>query len=104
MAKTKTTLRKLTPEMIDLLFPEHGRTSCSDEHKDNAFTIKKPDGRVEGPRCNRCFMLVHKGALDPRFQIEVLLTISDGYFAALTATQRELDAFKEKHADELLVI
>lgn len=40
--------------VVDLLFPEHGRTSCSDENLANGF---ESNGHHEPPRCARCALL-----------------------------------------------
>jgi hypothetical protein len=52
--------------LIDMIAPDHGRTSCSDENLSNGFfqieetelrgvTIKRE--WKTAPRCNRCFLL-----------------------------------------------
>jgi hypothetical protein len=38
-------------QLIDLISPEHGRTSCSDDNNFNGF------GGRTAPRCNRCALL-----------------------------------------------
>lgn len=60
----------ITKEVIDVLTPNHGRTSCSDENPCNGnYEIR--DYKFQGvviekswehmPRCNRCFLLDHLG-------------------------------------------
>lgn len=41
-------------EALDVLVPEHGRTSCSDEKRINGFGAGGEGGL---PRCNRCAFL-----------------------------------------------
>lgn len=56
---------QITQELVDFLVPEHGRTSCSDEHLSNGhydITEESLKGVVirrnfVAPRCNRCFLL-----------------------------------------------
>lgn len=73
---------KLTREWINLVCPEHGRTSCNDQNLQNGFfTIhegKLQDIVVERklerpPRCNRCFLLraLEDGYCDPNLTVEV---------------------------------
>jgi hypothetical protein len=61
---------EITKELINILTPEHGRTSCSDDNPCNAsYTIE--DRKLLGvvisksweryPRCNRCFLLDNIG-------------------------------------------
>lgn len=60
----------ITKEVIDVLTPNHGRTSCSDADPGNGgYEIE--DRYFQGiviernwryrPRCNRCFLLDHIG-------------------------------------------
>jgi hypothetical protein len=50
--KATQQFESITKESIDIFFPEHGRTSCSDKDRSNGLG----DGdRV--PRCNRCALL-----------------------------------------------
>lgn len=60
----------ITKEVIDVLTPNHGRTSCSDENPCNGgykIECHKFQGVViekmwkDFPRCNRCFLLDHLG-------------------------------------------
>lgn len=44
----------LTREIIDLLWPEHDRTSCDDADLQNSYV---PDAAGGQPRCNRCYAL-----------------------------------------------
>lgn len=53
----------MTPELLDLLLPQHGRTSCSDADLANGFMS---NGHGSPPRCNRCAMLqLMSGAAAP---------------------------------------
>jgi len=48
---------KNNPELVNLLAPEHDRTSCSDENLANGFdSATKCTGRT-APRCIRCALL-----------------------------------------------
>jgi hypothetical protein len=57
LRKAETYAERLTyelrqqPNAVDILAPEHGRTSCADACVVNGFS----DGRF--PRCNRCALL-----------------------------------------------
>ena len=42
-------------QFIDLILPEHGRTSCNDENKDNGLYSR--NGETWHGRCSRCIML-----------------------------------------------
>ena len=52
-------------ELVDLLYPEHDRISCSDEDISNGFMWKLDDwndrseelDRAYSPRCRRCALL-----------------------------------------------
>jgi hypothetical protein len=52
-------------ELVDLLYPEHDRTSCSDEDISNGFSWELDEWndkstRLDGrwlPRCKRCALL-----------------------------------------------
>lgn len=60
----------LTREIIDILAPTHGRTSCSDTDPNNGYYNVK-ETKIQGivvernfdpyPRCHRCFLLEHEG-------------------------------------------
>ncbi len=43
-------------EFIDLVVPEHGRTSCSDEDRSNGFFTRGNGDKWHG-RCTRCMYL-----------------------------------------------
>lgn len=49
-------LAALTPALLDILAPEHDRTSCSDADPSNARGVDGTGGRTS-PRCVRCFFL-----------------------------------------------
>lgn len=56
-----------TFEFIDLLFPEHGRTSCSDDNLNNGL---EEDGSF---RCDRCFLLeIANGRVSPEKFKEII--------------------------------
>lgn len=81
----------LTRQYVDVIAPEHGRTSCSDEHPDNGY-YKIKEETLRGvvvrrefavhPRCNRCFLLMILDDLkagiptDPALQIETDVRIT----------------------------
>lgn len=52
-------------ELVDLLYPEHDRTSCSDGDVDNGFSFVMDNWRIitekldrsYHPRCRRCALL-----------------------------------------------
>ena len=51
-ARNEALAQALTPELVNVLAPEHGRSSCSDTNIENGFRSGK---RV--PRCTRCALL-----------------------------------------------
>lgn len=75
---------KITKELVDSLFPRHGRTSCSDDNLTNGFggwdgkycpdTGKK---EIRYPRCGRCYLLRHLGedSRDMEFDWRVDVTL-----------------------------
>ena len=84
MSKFEETI--LTKEIIDIICPEHDRTSCADHNLSNRFYAVKmeKDGRgVEYlskdsylPRCARCFLLDNIGSKISDLPIKVEMTIS----------------------------
>lgn len=59
---------KLTQEVIDIIAPNHGRTSCSDERIINGYggwsgKYDRDTGHKEirVPRCTRCYLLNNLG-------------------------------------------
>ena len=47
-------------EFIDLVCPEHGRNSCSDDNIDNGFYLEEDEETINEkyyPRCTRCALL-----------------------------------------------
>ena len=47
-------------ELIDILCPEHDRTSCSDDNVSNGFYREEDSTTIESkyfPRCGRCALL-----------------------------------------------
>lgn len=48
-------------ELIDIICPEHGRTSCSDDNINNGFYFEDEESNVISkkylPRCSRCALL-----------------------------------------------
>lgn len=60
----------LTKEMVDIIVPEHTRTSCSDTHVDNGWYCS--GGTI--PRCTRCALLDAVGGYwDRDFVLEVFI-------------------------------
>ncbi len=58
----------LTKDAVDAMAPEHERTSCTDEGRENAFggwsgEYDRHTGNKEirFPRCVRCYLLDHLG-------------------------------------------
>lgn len=47
----------ITPELVETLWPEHDRTSCSDDNLSNGC-VHHDNG---SPRCNRCMGLENIG-------------------------------------------
>ncbi len=78
--------RIITIDVVNAIAPEHGRTSCSDEDRANAYggwngkynpdTGKK---QISYPRCIRCFLLEHLGEdlNDLEFELSVCLEYKD---------------------------
>ena len=44
-------------QFIDIIAPEHGRTSCHDGHLDNSFYFDEDKETQERSRCVRCSLL-----------------------------------------------
>lgn len=44
-------------EFIDIIAPEHGRTSCSDEELNNSFYFDEENKEQGRSRCIRCSLL-----------------------------------------------
>ena len=72
----------LTQDMIDIIAPEHGRTSCDDSNLANAcggwsghYNPGNGTKEVIYPRCTRCYLMDHVGEdhLSLDFQIEISL-------------------------------
>jgi len=64
-------MNTLTLQLIDLLWPKHDRTSCSDKNLSNA--APHYDGGI--PRCSRCMALDNAG--DPLDLFEIRATIRE---------------------------
>jgi len=45
---------KTAKELINIICPDHSRTSCSDENIDNGFYTHDETGH---PRCRRCALI-----------------------------------------------
>jgi len=56
----------LTRELVDILFPTHGRTSCSDNDPNNGY-VNYENGSA---RCHRCMALLNIGEPLATFKIE----------------------------------
>jgi hypothetical protein len=77
---------KITKEFIDMVTPEHGRASCSDDSPTNGLydiseesikgvVVKRYFKRE--PRCNRCFLLDYLDReVDPRIVVHPELRLS----------------------------
>jgi hypothetical protein len=52
MTEKRVTMKKITLDMVDVLAPEHYRTSCSDDDIVNGFNSSE-----YGARCTRCALL-----------------------------------------------
>lgn len=72
----------ITKEWVDAVFPEHGRTSCSDINLANKFGgwsgKYNPDTgqkEIRYPRCNRCYFLDNIGMKmeDLEFKIQCVI-------------------------------
>jgi len=71
----------LTRDIINILAPTHGRTSCSDSNLSNGG-YKLKEEKLQGiiisrhyewaPRCSRCFLLDHEGCDTDLMEIEVI--------------------------------
>lgn len=76
----------LTREWIDIVAPEHGRTSCNDdkvcnghynidEHYVNGVIVSRTFDPP--PRCNRCFLLDAMDlGFDSRIEVKPTITLS----------------------------
>lgn len=61
-----------TKEFIDLISPEHGRSSCSDDNLFNGFYLEKDDETINEkyhPRCLRCALLEIENGLIKRTEV-----------------------------------
>jgi hypothetical protein len=74
----------LTRDIIDIICPNHGRTSCNDSDPNNGYyEIKETKFRgivIEknfktAPRCHRCFLLDAEGYDTDLMDITVIPTI-----------------------------
>jgi len=71
----------LTRDVINILTPTHGRTSCSDTDPSNG-SYKLKEEKLQGivisrryewtPRCSRCFLLDHEGCDTDLMEIKVI--------------------------------
>lgn len=70
----------VTKEWVDIVCPEHGRTSCSDTDLGNVsggwngkFDENTGKKVIQYPRCNRCYLLDHLNEKfdDLAFAVEV---------------------------------
>lgn len=81
-------MNKITLDYINMVAPEHGKTTCSDGNVANGYggwygkydqiTGQK---RVRFPRCNRCYLLKNLGsAIDSlEFEVRVIRTVELSY-------------------------
>lgn len=72
----------ITPAVIDLLCPEHGRTSCSDDNICNASggwsgRFDPDTGKKVWwiPRCSRCYLLDNLGRNFEDLELEVNVNV-----------------------------
>lgn len=61
----------ITRELVDVLWPEHGRTSCSDTNTENGY----PHYENGAPRCCRCMGLESINEPLEIFKIEATIRI-----------------------------
>jgi hypothetical protein len=75
---------KITMDVINILTPKHGRTTCSDSDLANGLCFiaeEKLQGVVvkrwfdPAPRCNRCFLLSN---LDQQLDLRISIEVSIG--------------------------
>lgn len=75
-------MAKITKKLVDIITPEHDRTSCSDENLANSSggwfgKYDENTGRkvIHFPRCHRCYLLKHIGKenQDLEFKLELAL-------------------------------
>lgn len=74
---------RITEELINVLAPKHGRTSCSDENLCNGhggwtgyYSRTTGQKEIQIPRCIRCYLQTHAGyRLDELdFRVDVVLS------------------------------
>ena len=63
--------RQLDMVNIDILVPEHGRTSCSDENLDNQY--RHPESGYA--RCLRCYLLSRLGEVEYIEDLPIIITV-----------------------------
>jgi len=73
----------ITKEVIDILAPKHGRTSCSDENLSNAYggwtgkyDVDTGRKKIIYPRCNRCYLIDNIGMEMDNIEFKFELFIS----------------------------
>ena len=75
---------KLTKEYIDIICPEHDRTSCSDDNLSNSYGgwygdyyMDTGEKVIYYPRCDRCYLLANldSDVEDLEFKIDVSVNL-----------------------------
>jgi len=68
----------LTKEVVNILAPRHGKTSCSDNNMVNGFggwtgKYDQDTGKkvISSPYCNRCYLLDHLGSDTDNLEFEI---------------------------------
>lgn len=51
----------ITEELLEIVCPEHSRTSCSDSNLSNYYDSKTGNKDVRWPRYNRCYLMHNLG-------------------------------------------
>lgn len=72
----------ITREWVDIVCPEHGRTSCNDQNLNNSYggwdgKFNPDTGRkvIHYPRCHRCYLLDNIGADTDKLEFHVSVDI-----------------------------
>lgn len=77
---------KLTREVIDVVCPTHGRTSCSDANTCNA-DIRESTNSGRYVRCTRCYLLANLEAFDLDMRLTVTVEFEPSLEAKCTYCQ-----------------
>jgi hypothetical protein len=94
----------ITKEWVDIVTPNHGRTSCDDNNLANSFggwngKYNRNTGKkeIDYPRCNRCYLLDHIGENTEDLEFEITPTISLSFKPYLSELREELDRNWKSH-------